>query len=108
MSSEYAAGNIFIRENPLPKVGDRVAGHKHNFDHVTYVVRGAVHVHATKPDGTEIEADFRAGQHFLVKAEVLHEITATEDDTLFHCIYSHRTPQGDIVQEYSGWGPAYV
>ena len=23
------------------------------------------------------------------------------------CIYSHRTPQGDIVQDYTGWDPAY-
>lgn len=23
------------------------------------------------------------------------------------CIYAHRTPQGDVVQEYTGWSPAY-
>lgn len=23
------------------------------------------------------------------------------------CIYAHRTPQGDVVQEYTGWEPAY-
>jgi quercetin dioxygenase-like cupin family protein len=108
MSREYAAGNIFIRENPLPKTGDRVAAHLHNFDHVSYVVKGAVHVKAVRPDASVIEADFKAGEHFLVKADVMHTITATVDDTLFHCIYSHRTPQGEIVQEFTGWGPAYV
>jgi hypothetical protein len=24
------------------------------------------------------------------------------------CIYSHRTPQGDVVQEYTGWEGAYT
>jgi quercetin dioxygenase-like cupin family protein len=108
MSAEYASGNIFIRENPLPKIGDRTAGHTHNFDHTTFVIKGAVHVKAICPDARVIERDFVAGQYFLVKADVLHEIIATQDDTLFLCVYAHRTPQGDIVQEYTGWDRAYV
>ncbi len=106
--TEFAAGNIFVRPNPLPKAGDRVLGHKHNFDHVTYIVKGAVHIRAVKPDGTVIVRDFAAGQFCLIKAEVEHEITATTDDTLFHCIYAHRTSQGEVVQDYTGWEPAYV
>jgi len=105
---ELIAGNVFIRPNALPRVGDKVQGHRHNFDHVTMIVKGAVHIRAVKPDGAVIERDFSAGQFCLIKAEVEHEITATADDTLFHCIYAHRTPQGDVVQEFTGWEPAYV
>lgn len=105
---ELVCGNIFVRPNPLAKAGDRVDGHTHNFDHTTYVVKGAVHVRGVCPDGRVIERDFSAGDFCLIKAEVIHTITALMDDTLFHCIYAHRTPQGDVVQEFTGWGAAYV
>jgi hypothetical protein len=105
---EFSSGNIFIRKNPMPKAGDLVDGHKHNFDHTTIVFKGAVHVEATLPNGTKIERDFTAPSHFLVRRDVTHKITATQDDTEFWCVYSHRTPQGDIVQEDIGWMPGYV
>ena len=105
---EWASGNVFIRPNPLPKAGDRVHGHRHNFDHTTIVFRGAIHVRAVTPDGRVIEQDFTAPAHCLIKAEVEHEITALVDGTEFWCVYAHREPQGDIVQHYTGWGPAYV
>jgi hypothetical protein len=107
-SPEWVSGNIFIRPNELPEVGDKVDGHKHNFDHTTIVFRGAVHVKAKKPDGTVIERDFEAPSHFLVRADVEHEITATQPNTVFWCVYSHRDPQARIVQHYDGWTPAYV
>lgn len=104
---EFASGNIYIRKNELKNVGDRVGGHKHNFDHTTIVFTGAVHVRAVCPDGRVIEQDFHAPTHFLVKAEVKHEITALEDGTEFWCVYSHRTPQGEVVEEFNGWSEAY-
>ena len=105
--TEWISGNIFIRSNPLNK-GSVIEGHKHNFDHTTIVFKGAVHVSAKLPDGKLIERDFVAPSHFLVKAEVEHTITAIMDDTEFWCVYSHRTPQGDISVERTGWGKAYV
>lgn len=105
---EWISGNVFIRKNPLAKTGDGVSGHKHNFDHTTIVFKGSVHVKATLPDGTVLERDFVAPDHFLVRADAEHEITATADDTEFWCVYSHRTPQGDVAQEYTGWYDAYV
>lgn len=105
---EWASGNIFIRRNRLSDVGDRVMGHKHKFDHTTFIIKGAVHVVATLPDGRVIERDFEAGEHFLTRADVLHEITATLPNTVFNCVYSHRDPQGRIVQTFNGWTEAYV
>jgi hypothetical protein len=104
---EWISGNIFIRPNHLEKVGNLVAGHKHNFDHTTIVFTGAVHVKAKLPDGSIKERDFIAPSHFLVRAEVEHEITAIKDNTVFWCVYSHRSPQGTITEHYDGWTPAY-
>lgn len=105
---EWVSGNIFIRPNTLEHAGDRLEGHKHNFDHTTIVFRGAVHVRARLPSGEVIERDFTAPAHFLVRAEVEHEITARADETVFWCVYAHRSPQGDVVQEFTGWDEAYV
>ncbi len=126
-----AGGNIFIRPNRLDKAGDKTTGHTHNFDHVTIVFTGAIHVRAFRraqivkevgPDdglGAEIstpeyhdtliaERDFHAPAHCLIRADVMHEITALEDNTVYWCCYAHRTPQGDVVQHETGWTDAYV
>lgn len=105
---EWVSGNVFIRPNHLNAVGDRVKGHHHNFDHTTIVFQGAVHVVATLPDGSMIERDFVAPSHFLVRANVEHEITATKDGTVFWCVYSHRNAQAEITQTFDGWEPAYT
>jgi hypothetical protein len=105
---EWVSGNIFIRPNELPEVGSRVKGHKHHFDHTTIVFKGAVHVRAVAPDGRVIEKDFAAPSHFLVLKDVEHEIVATVPDTVFWCVYSHRDPQGDVVQDFTGWERHYT
>ena len=104
---EYVSGNIFIREMSLPKEGDVVQGHEHNFDHTTYVCHGSALIESLNLDGTVKKAVVKSakdGKNWaLVKAGVVHRITALEDNTMAHCIYSHRTPQGDVHQEYTGW-----
>ena len=105
---EWISGNVFIRRNQMETAGTIIGGHTHNFDHTTIVFTGAVHVVATLPNGSVIERDFRAPAHFLVKADVLHEITALEDRTEFWCVYSHRNAQGDVVQDHDGWREPYV
>jgi quercetin dioxygenase-like cupin family protein len=109
---EWISGNIFIRPNVLAKAGDVTDGHTHNFDHTTIVYKGAIHVKASLPDGTVIERDFGEGQpngrHCLIRADVLHEITALVDDTEYWCVYSHREPQGEISLVNTGWPDAYV
>jgi quercetin dioxygenase-like cupin family protein len=107
-SVERISGNIFIRPNRLAKAGDFTRGHKHNFDHTTIVFSGAVRVKATLVDGKVLEREFHAPDYFLVRAGVEHEITATEDGTEYWCVYSHRTPQGEVTQVDTGWEEAYV
>jgi hypothetical protein len=106
---EFISGNIFIRKMMVnaPK-GHIVEGHTHNFDHTTIVFQGAVHVRATLPDGRVIEHDFHAPNHLLIRKDVTHEITALEDGTECWCVYSHRTPQGEVTQIDTGWPDGYV
>lgn len=106
-TAEWISGNVFIRANLLEFKGDKCDGHKHNFAHTTIIRKGSVHVKATLPDGTIKEGDFFATGlhgHFLVKADVEHEIIALEDNTEFWCIYSHRDAQGRVTEENEGWG----
>lgn len=101
---EWISGNIFIRPAmDNASKGFVLQGHTHNFDHTSIVFTGSVHIKRTHPNGTVEEQDFVAPAHCLIKAEDVHEITALEDNTTFWCVYSHRTPQGDITQEWTGW-----
>jgi quercetin dioxygenase-like cupin family protein len=106
---EFASANIFIREMRFEKAGNRVDGHAHHFDHTTYVVRGALRFEKLNEEGSVIRTvDKRAsdGRNWvLIEAGVKHRITALEDGSLGHCIYSHRNPQGEVVQEFDGWRP---
>ena len=105
---EWSSGNVFIRPNTLDHAGDVTHGHAHQFDHTTIVMEGAVRIRATLPDGRVIDREFRAPAHALILAGVEHEITALEDQTVYWCIYSHRSPQGEVVLQHNGWGDAYV
>jgi hypothetical protein len=101
---EWISGNVFIRPNKLANKGEKISGHRHQFDHTTIVFKGGIHVKGTLPNGSIIERDFVAPAHCLIRADVEHEITALQDDTEYWCVYAHHTPQGDVVQEYTGWG----
>lgn len=107
---EWVSGNIFIRPNPM-EMGEVRQGHTHNFDHTTIVFKGSVRVRAWKTIGDQraliAERDFAAPSHFLIRKDIEHEITALEDGTVFWCVYSHRTPRGEVIQHYDGWQPAY-
>lgn len=108
---EYASGNIFIREMRFEKAGDIVDGHTHNFDHTTYVSKGALQIDKLDADGVILKSVIkRASDGYnwvLIEAGVSHRLTALEDGSLGHCIYAHRDPQGEIVQAYDGWTPGY-
>jgi hypothetical protein len=119
---EFVSGNVFIREMRFEKAGEMIQGHTHNFDHTTYVARGALRIEAlrvgkaaigdTPPEYEVVKtAVKRAGEGHnwvLIKADVCHRITALEDHSMGHCIYAHHTPQGTVQQQYDGWDAAYV
>lgn len=108
---EWISGNIFIRPRGPLRENETIPGHRHNFDHTTIVFHGAIRVRAKTPSGQIIIREFGEhlpnGRHFLVKADVEHEITALVEGTEFWCVYSHRNSQGDVVQNFDGWSDSY-
>lgn len=86
--AEFPCGNLFVRTNPLANTGDKVDGHKHNFDHMTIVFKGTINVKAVLPSGEKINQDYTAPDFFLVKRDVEHEITALAPDTEFWCVFA--------------------
>lgn len=109
---EYVSGNIFIREMAFEKAGDVVEGHTHNFDHTTYVIRGSLKIESLNEDGSvkaSVVKKASMGHNWvLIKADTKHKLTALEDNSMGHCIYSHRNGQGEIQEAYDGWTPGYV
>lgn len=102
------------------KKGDKVEGHAHKFDHATLVVAGAIlieqlEVIVSDKNGRPLQskvvrsAEVRAGLagEILILKGTWHKLTALEDGTIYKCIYSHRTPDGAIVDYYDGWPNAY-
>lgn len=103
---ELALGNIFVRQSPKPlRIGEVVCGHAHNFDHVTFINRGAFRI--TRGQETVTVSALDENPYILIKAGQRHELVALEDDSMYYCVYSHRTPEGDVIQEYSGWDRAH-
>lgn len=107
---EYISGNIFIRQGNLGKAGNFIEGHAHNFDHTTYIAKGSFLIDKLDEEGNVIKSVTKSARDgynwILIEAGVKHKLTALEDDSLYHCIYSHRNPQGEIVQDYDGWSEA--
>lgn len=107
---ELASGNIYIREYDL-KPGETIRGHLHHFDHTSFTMV-PVRVRRTWADGREEVKDFAPGEYFLVEKDCWHEITSLAIEPgphdKFFCIYSHRDPQGEVVQTYDGWHLAHA
>jgi hypothetical protein len=125
---EGICGNLFTRPNLLDAPGQVVQGHKHNFDHMTIFWRGWWLVEAELPDGRIITRQFASenyernenelsghdykpvGAHCLIRADVKHKITLLGCDKrggLFWCVYAHRSPQGEVTQQATGFEAAY-
>ncbi len=108
---EFVSGNIFIRQMHFSEARPVVEGHEHNFDHTTYIVRGAVRIEKLDDAGNVVASVVKRAEDghnwVLIKAGVKHRLTALEFPALGHCIYAHRNPQGEVVEQYEGWRMAY-
>jgi len=108
----WVRGNIAIRQMHFPYARSApIEGHKHNFDHVTYVKRGGLRIEKLDDDGNVVQSVDKYATDdnnaVLILAGVRHRIWPLMDNSAGDCIYAHRTPQGDVVQEYTGWKEAY-
>ena len=61
---EYRLGNIFVRDCGSPhEKGWKMEGHEHNFDHVTYIIRGKYRCRRWVATLTQRESSLR--QHMI-------------------------------------------
>lgn len=106
-------GPLEIRTGGPMVKGEKVHGHKHNFDHVTYCAAGALAVRSLNDDGSikaemRVEAGTLMNSHVLILAGVEHELEALVDGTIYHCQYAHRDWSGNVVEKYDGYEDGYV
>jgi hypothetical protein len=90
VSTISCVASVFIRQMLFEKNGDVNEGHAHVFDHQTLLARGSI---KAVVDGHT--SYFTAPQIIFIKAGILHEFTAMEDNTLCYCIHALR--DGDDV-----------
>jgi hypothetical protein len=88
-------GNIWVRQNTLPNIGEAHAGHKHKFDHVTLLVKGSVQVEV---EGYEPKT-FTAPTFMVIKKDKNHKITALEPDVLYYCVFALRDVNGEVIED---------
>lgn len=98
---ERIIGPLAYRDFYLKK-GEIIAWDRHDFDHNTQMWWGLVHAKVRTAGGNEFEKTIRAGDILLIKKEYWHQLAAL-DDSHFSCVFPHRAPDGEIVEEYSGW-----
>lgn len=77
--------NVFIKQMHFQKAGDIEQGHAHCFDHITLLSAGKLRLVALGKS-----TDFEAPHHIFIKAGVVHELVALEDNTVAHCIHAIR------------------
>jgi hypothetical protein len=118
MSELRVRGSFGVREGLLAKEGDSTVTHEHNFDHITYLLgKGAVEtLEPTKYDPETNQAiefrlvgrkEFVRGGWATIEAHKFHRIVALEDGVQYHCLFLHRTPDGQISPSYEGAVTAY-
>lgn len=89
--------NLWSRQMWFERAGDIERGHRHQFDHLTLLAKGALRVTV---DGKTKDYDAaRGGQMILIRKDSLHELVALKDDTLAFCIHALRgdNTTGDIL-----------
>lgn len=86
--------NVFCKMMHFKKAGDVETGHKHQFDHVTLIAKGSLQIEI---EG--VKTEFKAPHVAFIRKEVIHELTALEDDTIAYCIHGLRDGEGvdDII-----------
>jgi hypothetical protein len=81
--------NVFVKMIPLSKVGDKVQGHAHVFDHITLLSVGSVRM---KHDNGE--AIHTAPCLIVTPRGITHEFTSLTDFSLLCCIHAVRDGDG--------------
>lgn len=106
---EIINGPVFARRFVLDHKCQENAGHKHNYDHSTLVMRGRILVVAHDDAGQELwRQEFGWGERCFIAAYLHHTIKALEENTVYDCVFSHRDFEGQVSQRYIGNQTAYT
>lgn len=86
--------NLFSRMMYFAAKGDVESGHKHPFDHLTLLANGGLKVRVLGE-----ETVFTAPAMIYIRADLEHELEATEGGTVAYCIHALRegNKSGDII-----------
>lgn len=84
--------NVFVKMIPLKKVGDKVEGHAHVFDHITLLSVGSVRM---KHDNGE--SIYTAPCLIVTPKGITHQFTSLTDFSLLCCIHAIR--DGDDLDD---------
>ncbi len=111
--ADFISGSIFIRKMGAPvglAPGSLVRGHTHNFDHTSIFFTGRWHAKKWLHSQLIEDVEFEAPYYLLIEAHCRHEFKflGGAERGYAWCVYSHRTPQGEVSIECTGWNPAYV
>ena len=87
-----AISNVYIRTMQFKHKGDTMKGHKHKYDHATFLSKGSVLVKTEK-----MARVFEAPVSIYIDKDLEHEIIALEDDTVASCIHAIREVDSDII-----------
>lgn len=86
-------GGIYMRETLFLKAGMIAGQHAHAYDHISYLVRGAVDLFA---DGEPV-GRFYAPEMIAIQARVKHRFEIIEDGTVVTCIHNADRNEADDV-----------
>lgn len=93
----HDADGIAIKQMYIPERGIRVPQHSHTYDHTSMLARGKVALYANGVYG----GVFRAPCGILIKAGVMHEFMALEDETIIYCIHNvSRHGKIEVAEEH--------
>jgi hypothetical protein len=99
-------GNLYIRPMLFPEAGSVVRGHTHNYDHLTIVFTGAVHLRTRKAEGAPKrptkEYDLKAPAWVRIPKNYWHEFTALVPGTRADCVYALRDSDGVVTDVEGG------
>lgn len=114
--AQFVSGSIFV--NVMTKSDDGghtqrgllqdevIKGHKHHFDHTSIFFNGKWRVKRwNTSDVLAEEFEREAPFHLLIDKDCLHEFTflGGAPEGIAWCVYSHRRPDGEVINEWNGW-----
>lgn len=102
ISSLMAYGGIAVRTLKIAKKNQYHQGHRHNYDHLTNLVRGSVLCEVDDCPPRIYDAVDGPVQ-ITIDAEKWHKFTALEDDVIYQCVYR----QPDRVDLYDASNSPY-